>query len=247
MQPAQPNQDHQDPSTGLFYDQSNSCWYALDPATGQRYYYQPQPEAVEEPEPELPSEDTPNKAEALAKYWDIRGYTERTLAKAGFTAVRKPEYTYPAINPRALQASSHEEVGEIHARIGGWLNYADYTLADVESHLMAIDREMSQLLAYLLDEIGVEINQSTGKPYSVADRTAKAERAPRYQELLKEKTKLEASKVKLKSWVKSFERDSAMVSRHITLRVNAMSHDNAARGIPNRGMARNQPVQNWGR
>lgn len=181
-------------------------------------------------------EEITGRAEHFNQYWaSVHDEASSMLVSWGITPVPKPEFTCPRIDPQALATADLQSYGVMHARVEAWYNYADYTLAWVKSSLICIKRQMEQLLTQLLIEYGKVKNPNTNKPYSVADRKALAENTPRYIELLRHRTYLEAQDELAESRAKAWGRDCALISRHIELRKLDIENGRVGGNIPNRG------------
>ncbi len=169
-------------------------------------------------------------------YWaKVHEEAEFELHHLGFQRLGRPRFTCPEIDPQALTNADLSEYSLMHARVVAWHNYAENTLAYCESMLISVRRQMEQLMPQLLIEYSKLNNPRTGRPYSVADRKALAENTPRYIELLRDKTKLEAQRELAESYAKGLGRNSALISRHIEIRKMDIESGRVTGNIPNRG------------
>lgn len=176
------------------------------------------------------------RAEHFNQYWaTVHPEAESELEALGITRVPRPNFTCPPIEPQSLATADLHSYGTMHARVEAWYNYSENILAFVKSSLICIRRQMEQLLTQLLIEYARATNPNTHKPYSVADRKALAENTPRYIELLRQRTYLEAQEEIAESRSKAWGRDCALISRHIELRKLDIENGRVGGNIPNRG------------
>lgn len=178
-----------------------------------------------------------DRAVTFNQYWaTVHDDAEWELGALGFERLKKPRFTCPDLDPEALTSADLNQYSLMHGRVQAWHNYAENTLAYVESMLISVRRQMEQLLPQLLIEYSKVNNPRTGKAYSVADRKALAENTPRYIELLRDKTKLEAQQKLAESYAKGLGRNCALISRHIELRKLDIESGRVGGNIPNRGV-----------
>jgi hypothetical protein len=177
------------------------------------------------------------RAEVLSQYWEgTHEEASNELAIAGFRPMRAPDFTCPILDPQKLTSMDLSEYAVNHARFQAWHNYAESTLANINSVLIGVKRQMGQLIAQLRTEYSNVRNRATGKPYSVDDRKALVENTPRYIELLREQTKLEQQQKMMESYVQGLSKTAALISRHIELRKLDLEGGNRNNAMPSRGM-----------
>lgn len=182
-------------------------------------------------------QDFYNQTEALAQKWEsVSDTAEQELFHVGFAPIQRPEFTCPILDPQALTKADLHSYAEMHARFQRWHNYAEYTLARVQSILVGIKRQIGQLESQLKIYYADYKNPNTGKVYSVADRKDLVDGNPRYVELLIDQTKFEQMKAQMEAHVNGLSKSTALISRHIELRKMDIEGDRTGHNMPGRGM-----------
>jgi hypothetical protein len=189
------------------------------------------------PDQEISPEEINARADQFNRYWEnTHPEAEFELAHLGFSHLERPRFTCPTIDPQRLTSADLSSYATMHAQMQAWHNYAENTLSIIESMLITVRRQMEQLLPQLKIEYGRVKNPSTNRRYNIDDRKALAENTPRYIELLRNKTKLEAQQKLMESYAKGLGRDCALISRHIEIRKLDMEQGRTGQNMPSRGM-----------
>lgn len=184
-----------------------------------------------------PGLDVYQQTEMLARRWEsVNDDASAEVYHMGFAPIQRPEFTCPILDPQMLTKADLHSYAETHARFLRWHGYAEYTFARIQSILLGIKRQISQLESQLKVYYADYKNPATGRTYSLDDRKNLAENNPRYVELLLDQTKFEEMKILMEPHVNSLSKSVALIGRHVELRKMDMENERLNSSLPSRGM-----------
>lgn len=175
--------------------------------------------------------------EQLNAYWEgTHDEAVQEVGALGFHRVLPPRFTCPVLDPKELTNMNLTQYAETHIRYVAWWHYAENNLAYCRSMLLGVKRQLGQLEARLKIYYASYKNPTTGKPFSIDDRKLMVETNPRFVELYRDQTKLEAEKELLESHTDGLSKGAALISRHVELRRLDMESGRASGNMPGRGL-----------
>ena len=154
----------------------------------------------------------------LHEAWDTFDAVEATLSQMAFPPLNKPGFSRPMLAPGMLTQANGNQVTELHVKFNAWYSYAQNLLARIRGGLSQVSNEMTIL--------AIELRKGHITAYKAADEKKPTKEAlndlvltdPRYQELMREKQKMEQQKLLMESQTEALYRDWSTVNSHLKWR-----------------------------
>lgn len=180
----------------------------------------------------------------LHEAWDTFDAVEATLSQMAFPPLDKPPYSRPMLAPGMLTQASGDQVTEMHVKFNGWYSYAQNLLARIRGGLSQVSNEMTVL--------AIELRKGHINAYKTAGEKKPAKEElndlvltdPRYQELMREKQKMEQQKLLMESQTEALYRDWSTVNSHLKWRSREVQtgYTNPQSRTPQTGGYQTQPT-----